>query len=199
MHFPGQKDGEQVLMIIRRHWSVLIGQVCVLIFATCIPVVAYVLLQSRTTIIVDHASLTWALLMMGGSLYLLFVLLFFFTAWIDYYLDIWVVTHDRIIAIEQRGLFSRIVSELTLDRVQDVTSNVHGMFATMLKFGDIRIQTAGEQSQFVFRNIPHPYETARKVMELHQKMMPATAEQPVTPVAAETGTSENDSTHSSAP
>ncbi|MFH1235719.1 MAG: PH domain-containing protein [Parcubacteria group bacterium] len=172
MHFPGQKPGEQVIVLIRRHWLVLVRQIFFLCIAAVIPLAAYLLLSRYTEILLDRTSVGYVLIVMGASVYALCIVLFLFISWIDYYLDVWVVTKDRIIAIEQKGLFSRTVAELSLDRVQDVTSDVHGFVATMMRYGNIRIQTAGEQSQFVFEQVPHPYETARKIMEMHAQYVP---------------------------
>ena len=103
------------------------------------------------------------------SIYSLSIWLFFFHAFVDYYLDVWIVTNQRIINIEQKGLFSRIVSEQKLNRVQDITSEVHGIWATMMHFGTVYIQTAGEEPRFVFKQIPHPYDVRKVVNTLAEK------------------------------
>ena len=51
---------------------------------------------------------------------------FAFIEFTDYYLDTWIVTTERIISIEQKGLFERTASELDLISVQDATAEVHG-------------------------------------------------------------------------
>lgn len=88
---------------------------------------------------------------------LIFLWLYGYLIWIDYYFDVWIVTTERIINIEQKGLFVRVVSELQFSRIQDVTTNVSGLIPTMLNFGDVTIQTAAEEEQFLFRQVPDPY------------------------------------------
>lgn len=100
------------------------------------------------------------------SIYYLYVWLFAFTSFVDYYLDVWLVTSERIVNIEQQGLFARTVSEQDLHRVQDVTSEVKGFFPTTLDFGTVYIQTAGEKQRFVFKQIPQPYRVVRKITKL---------------------------------
>ena len=63
--------------------------------------------------------------------------------------DTWIITSRRIIDIEQQGLFSRHVAEIPLSRVQDITIEVNGILETLLRFGTIRIQTAGERDFFI--------------------------------------------------
>lgn len=91
------------------------------------------------------------------SLYMMILFLFLFLFWMDYYLDMWIITDRRIIAIEQKGLFRREVAEILLPRVQDVTIEISGIIETFLKFGTIKIQTAGER-EFTINNIPRLYE-----------------------------------------
>lgn len=87
-----------------------------------------------------------------------------FLIWIDVWFDTWIITSDRIINIEQHGLFSREVSELKLTRVQDVSVEVHGFFQTFLNYGDVLIQTAGEEERFQFRSVPDPYGVKNLIM-----------------------------------
>lgn len=82
---------------------------------------------------------------------------------IDLYLDVWVITNKRILNIEQFGLFSRTEAEHQLSVIQDVTTEVHGIFATMLNYGDVQIQTASESQGVIFRQIPEPY-FAKKII-----------------------------------
>ena len=82
------------------------------------------------------------------------------------YCPVWIVTNERIIDIEQRGLFRRTTSELHLAAIQDVTSDVHGILQIGLDYGDVFIQTAGETGRFNFKNIPHPEKIKQRVLQL---------------------------------
>ena len=71
--------------------------------------------------------------------------------------------------IDQKGLFSRVVSELELEKIQDVTTDVRGMIPTFLNFGDLFVQTAAEQVRFRFHNVPDPYAVKDLIMNLQNK------------------------------
>lgn len=105
------------------------------------------------------------------SLYVLLPLAYLLLMWMDYYLDMWIITNERIIDIEQHGLFNREISEIPLHRVQDVTIQVRGIIETLLGFGTIRIQTAGER-EFDIRFVPHLYKAKdiilKYVNEVHR-------------------------------
>jgi uncharacterized membrane protein YdbT with pleckstrin-like domain len=99
-------------------------------------------------------------------MYYIFVVTLFFRAWLDYYLDMWVVTSERIVNIEQKGLFSRKISAFRLYRVQDVTAEVKGLLPTFLHYGNVRIQTAGAKENFIFKQISSPYEITKNIIKL---------------------------------
>ena len=86
----------------------------------------------------------------------------------DYYLDVWIITNQRLIDIEQKGFFNRSVSELDLKKIQDITSSVSGAIPTMFGFGNIHIQTAAEENKFEIKSVPHPVTARRKIIELYK-------------------------------
>jgi uncharacterized membrane protein YdbT with pleckstrin-like domain len=91
------------------------------------------------------------------NLFGMFIWITFFLIWIDYYFDVWIITNKRVVNIEQKGLFNRQVSELELARIQDITTEVTGVIPTMLNYGEVFIQTAGENPRFIFHQVPDPY------------------------------------------
>lgn len=77
-------------------------------------------------------------------------------AFTRYFLNAWVLTNQRIVDIKQRAYFSRVVSSLFLSRVQDVTTTVNGVLSSLLDIGDIKVQTAAEDVEFIMHGIPRP-------------------------------------------
>ena len=71
------------------------------------------------------------------SIYYLATVSFFFQEFIDYYLDTWIVTTERVIDINQRGLFNRTAAEMHIALVQDATTEVRGMLGTFLDYGHV--------------------------------------------------------------
>jgi len=90
----------------------------------------------------------------------------FYYAFLDYYLDVWIVTNYRVIGVEQKGLFNRTVAEYKLFRIQDVVAEQKGFFATLVNYGEIHIQTAGEQQVIKFKQVPSPNHVARELIRL---------------------------------
>jgi len=166
---PSPLPGEQVIFYLRRHWFVLARQVVLYVILFIAPLVAAYLVLKLFPDFWDrifNGALTEALVTLAISLYYLAVWLFFWNAWVDYYLDVWLVTNERVVSLEQRGLFNRVVAELRLERVQDVAAQSKGLAGTILNFGEVRVQTAGEEPNFMFHQVSKPYQVAEKILRL---------------------------------
>lgn len=165
-HFSGQKSDEQVLLVLHRHWFDISSQFFLLF------VVAFMLIGSFFYLPlafpdIAHGQYT-NLFVFGENLFFMFIWITSFLVWVDYYFDVWIVTDQRIVNIEQKGLFAREVSELELEKIQDITTDVNGIIPTFMNFGDLQIQTAGKEEKFLFHNIPDPYEVKNIIMNLRK-------------------------------
>jgi len=164
-----QKNGEDVIFHLRRHWFIFLKMAVTFVFLYLLPLIIYLATQSVGTEFFAQGKISGPLIMIAVFIYYLVILLFSFTAWTETYLDIWTVTTERIINREQHGLFSRVVSELDLYRVQDVTAEQKGFFATILHYGNVYVQSAGAKERFAFEQISNPYKVAKIIQRLDEK------------------------------
>lgn len=167
-HIPNQHTGEEIVFHIRRHWFIFFKIFLFFIFLSLIPVTLYFLIQQNVPTLLD-GEISYPLILILFLTYYLILLISLFTAWTETYLDVWTITTDRIISREQNGLFNRVVSELDLRRVQDVTAEQKGFFPTIFYYGDVYIQSAGEKERFVFEQISQPYKIAKLIQQLDEK------------------------------
>ncbi|MFC1597961.1 PH domain-containing protein [Patescibacteria group bacterium] len=167
--FPTQRPNEHVILLLRRHWTILARDVVQLAASLLLPPVIIVILFLLTDIRLEPGTALYVVVVEALSLYYLFSFLAYFHDFVDYHLDIWVVTDQRIVSIEQVGLFNRVISELNMLRVQDVTSEIKGKVQTFLDYGQVHIQTAGEEARFVFEQVPHPSEVAKVILQVHDR------------------------------
>lgn len=95
--------------------------------------------------------------------------LFLYVTWINYELDIFVFTNNRIICIEQKSFLNRIVSETTLDKIQEVTVQTKGLLANIFDFGTLTIITAGASPNFDMTYSPSPLKNSRYINNIADK------------------------------
>ena len=162
--FINQASYEEIVFFLRADVIIFLKEAILFVALLALPFLANYFLQSSFPEIFQD-TIIFPLLTLLASAYFLTIWMVFFLVFLDYYLDFWIVTNDRIIDVSQH-FFSRTISELDLYKIQDVTVEMHGFLATMFNYGTVYIQTAGARQRFVFENIPEPRIVAKKIMEL---------------------------------
>lgn len=169
-HFPGQERDERIILVLHRHWFTFLGKAGLFIILLIIPAAVTVIWKIQSGWELATGTLGFGLVVMAASIYVMFVWMLIYGFWLDYYLDYYLVTDRRVVDIEQSGLFNRSVAELRLYRIQDVTSDVKGFWPTILRFGNVYIQTAGKQERFVFGQVPHPELVVKQILHLTDRI-----------------------------
>lgn len=162
--FEGQRPYEQVIVFLNRHWFVLAIKLFGYLLIAFVPIIAYPFL------------LNFPVFIYFESVYLALALAFYLLWWYSlfymitmYLLDFWIITNHRVIDSEQHGFFNRTVAELSLAKIQDVSTQINGSMATWLKFGSLDIQTAGANEKFSLKQIPDPVGVKDQLMRAHNE------------------------------
>lgn len=152
------EPGEHVVLSVRKHWFLFLAELLPYaimavapfalpkLLALAPPMAAYAAYFDYSTQLARAALGVWLLLSWTGA----------WGAFTKYFLNVWVLTSQRIVNIKQRRFFSREVSSLFLSRIQDVTTDVSGLIPSLLNIGNIKAQTAAEDIEFVMKGIPRP-------------------------------------------
>ncbi len=151
---------EEIIFVVRKHW-LIIG---VEFFAIFLCAVLPPLLYNTLTITAISSEFTPFL----APLYIIWLIILWmalFGMWTNYYLDVWTLTNKRLVAADQHGFFSRTTSSFRLERLQDVRVSIHGIVPTVLNFGALEIQTAGQESNFKIYGLPNPEGLKTSILE----------------------------------
>ena len=174
-YFPGQSPEEQVALFIRRHWMAFFPWMVVMPLVFLIVVSGLALLWNQVAQVTSltNPDLPHASLIILASILLLLLVFIMLRAWMSYYLDVTIVTERRLVNIEQEGIFQRRIAEQSLLRIQDVSASQSGFFNHFLNYGNLNIETAGEQPNFELHNIPRPNDVAKTILDLHDRLVGA--------------------------
>ena len=167
-NIPNKLPNEKIIKVVRRDIFILLSKIAMMILLFILPIFLFFVIQIVSSEIVNN-FLFYVISVLTVSFYYLFMWVFFFFSFIDYYLDVWIITNQRIIDIEQKGFFSRVISEHKLFRIQDVTSEIHGVVPTFLNYGVVEVQTAGTKQRFTFNQVPDPDGIRNIVIELVER------------------------------
>ena len=149
LDFEGQRPGEKVLFVFRRHLIAMRKGFWLLLAPLAITAIPPLIWQS---------NLELFLLPVGGLALGLLLFMYHYVMW---YFTIYLVTNQRIRQVTQKGIFGKDVVELRLSKIQNISYNIPGFTGEILGFGTIVIQTF--VGDLVIRNVEHPDKTYNKL------------------------------------
>jgi uncharacterized membrane protein YdbT with pleckstrin-like domain len=151
LEFEGQREGEEVLFVFRRHIIAMRKGFYLLLIPFAVSAVPPLIWQTNLALL---------LLPLAG---LVVGLLFFFYHFILWYFTVYIVTNQRIRQVTQYGLFGKDVVELRLSKIQNISYNIPGFWGEIFKFGTIVIQTF--VGDLVIKNVEYPDRTYNRLQD----------------------------------
>ena len=151
LDFIGQREGEKLLFVFRRH---------IISMRKGFYLLAIPLIITAIPPLIWSYNLELFLLPVGGFI---LGLIFFSYHFILWYFTIYIVTDQRIRQVTQRGFFGKDVIELRLSKVQNISYNIPGFSGELFQFGTIVIQTF--VGDLVIHNVEHPDEIYNKLQD----------------------------------
>lgn len=151
--FKNQDKNEDVLLFVRKHFITNFVWITVGIFLLVLP-----LFIGPITFIFNLSIPFFSTIqiLFFTLFYYLFVLSYLFIRFITWYYNVSLVTTKRIIDIDFSDVIYKNLASTTLDLVQDVSYTQTGVFRTFFHYGDVLVQTAGENTHFDFNAVPQP-------------------------------------------
>lgn len=149
--FNDLKEGEQLIFVIRKHWWFFIKFFFQALALLIITIILLILKISYSWILVIVAMIA------GIGL--------FFYYWFLWKNDMYILTDQRLIDIDRNNIFHKQVTEVSLDKIQDVSYTVSGMIPMILNFGKVSIQTAGQSENVEIRLAPRPQNLQKQISQ----------------------------------
>lgn len=168
--FPLQEN-EHVTMYVRRHWiwlalealkAGLLFLVPVLIawFLSGQVVSTYTMFNYPISDLLDLFIYMWAI----------FCWIYFADRFTKYALNFWVLTNKRLVESEHAMLFSRKLSTLPLETIEDATVRFEGVLENIIGFGSLSVQTAGTQREFIADDVADPEAVKQAIFDARENL-----------------------------
>ncbi|RKW21318.1 PH domain-containing protein [Candidatus Gracilibacteria bacterium] len=154
LNLQNMRPGEEVLMVVKRHWIVY---VMLFIYFFSGVIVTFM-------IFFFFGLNTWGY-MLNIILWLILSIILYIE-WLNHELDMYVVTNNRVIGLEQIAFLNRAVTECNLGQIQEVNSKAKGLFANIFNYGTLSIQTAGSKTTLKMEFCPDVMQTSRKILNV---------------------------------
>ena len=140
--FEGQRDGEELLFVFRRHIIAMRKGFYLLLIPFALSAIPPLIWQTKLELfLLPLAGLTLGLVLFS----------YHFMMW---YFTVYIVTNERLRQVTQKGFFGKDVVELKLSKIQNISYTVPGFSGEIFKFGTIVIQTF--VGDLVIHKVEHP-------------------------------------------
>lgn len=165
--FATQAPGEHIILFLRKH---PITQLPWIIGAVVLIGAPLLILPALFSINLFPLDLPLAYSLVLIALWYLITFSYIFLNFILWYYNINIITNMRIVDIDFLYLLVQEVTATRIGQVEDVTYQRTGLFAALFDYGDVVVQTAGEQVNIEFIATPRPKDTVRIIIELMGKV-----------------------------
>lgn len=145
---------EKVIMVVKRHWIVYVILCLVFLSWIWFTILSYYIFWAN---IIVHLI---------NIIFWMFFSILLYIKWLDHELDMYAITNNRIIWIEQIAFLNRVVTECNLGQVQEVNSRTKWLFANMLNYWTLTILTAWNATNMVMDFAPNSMQEARKILNI---------------------------------
>lgn len=156
--FASQQPDEQILLSLRAHPATLFMSFVISLLLLVAPVLFAIPLaqaplstQQQTFIII-----AWYAFTLSYILNKIFV----------WYFNIGIITDKRIVDIDVYNIMNSVTNATTLGKIEEVEQGSSGFFSAHFNYGNVTVQTAGENPNIEFHNIPQPSLVAQTLNRL---------------------------------
>lgn len=161
--FDGQEGGEKIILFLRPHVVTLIPPLLITIFLILVPFLVPAFLDLLN---IDLAnSLNAAQTFLLTVFWYLVVAGYAFYKFIFWYFNVYLLTNERIVDFDFRGILQKEISYAELPQIEDVSPKIIGFFGTFFNYGNVFVQTAGTNPEFEFINVARPDLVAQEILK----------------------------------
>lgn len=168
------EENEQILAILREHKFLLSVKILFWFVIWLIPYGIRLGLEYFGFSFPDAATENiWLLL---EDLYRLLALMGLLMIVAFYYLNVHIVTTDRLIDRDQLAIYRHRSVELDIKRIQNVSTHISGFWGHLFNYGHVNVESAGENPNITFENVADPQKVKRIILDYYYSTAPDASE-----------------------
>ena len=151
-------NSEQLIAIVRKHWAVLAVHMSRVIIS--IMVIAAIYKKLAEFEYGFKIALVWIIASILYGVYGIMV----------WYLDCYIITDRRIIDIDQKSMFRRVVAEVEIENIQEAIYEIDGPLEAFLNYGTVKIKMASS-GMISMEQIPNPAEVKSLIIKAQRNKL----------------------------
>ena len=168
VRFQTQKSAESIILFLRSHIITNLSWIIVSLIFLIIPLIIFFFLPNLG---IDFFSSPIASRFVTIYVFLYYLLIFsyIFISFLHWFYNVFIVTTERVVDIDYSDIVVHNIAVTSLNHVQDVNYTQSGFIPTFFNYGDLFVQTAGDERNFEAYSIPKPREATQIIGDLTGK------------------------------
>lgn len=154
LKLENMRPWEEVMLVLKRHWIVY--------FILSLYLLVWLVISWVLLLINDFQPFVYIVLVV----FWMWFAMFLYIQWLNHELDMFIITNNRIIWVEQISFLNRNVTECNLWQVQEVNSLTKWLFANLLNYWTILIQTAWNSTNLKMDFAPESIKKQRMILNI---------------------------------
>ena len=156
--FADQEKDEMILLFLRRHIITNVDWILLTIVFSFIPIIISLLnlLDISNVNIISFLNFPPQFTILFLIFYYSVIFTFVLVNFISWFYNIGLVTDKRVVDIDLTELVFKNIATTKHSLIQDVSYSQNGAIRSLFHFGDVIVQTAGQEGKFELEAVPHP-------------------------------------------
>jgi membrane protein YdbS with pleckstrin-like domain len=160
--FAGEDEDETIILLMRAHPITNVRWMLISLLLLVVPAILFPILMSISVIPAINPGTNFVFVL----LWLMGVFSYSFINFLYWYFNVYIVTNERVVDVDWYSIIYHNTDATRISKIQEVSSSHSGVFASIFDYGNVDIQTAGEEQVFDFIDLPHPDLVSKKIQEI---------------------------------
>jgi len=153
VRFQNQEEGEDVHLVVRRHFITNIPWILTGIGFSLLPLVFFLFAPFFDSNSITISPIAILFLLLFYYLIIFGYLLVNYTTW---FYHVGIVTNMRVLDIDIENISTKNVAATNISGIVDVEYSQGGILSNFFDFGNVNLQTEGLKPNFEFIKVPKP-------------------------------------------
>lgn len=163
--FQTQKEKESIILFIRSHYITNLSWILITFILIVLPIIVLIFVSNFGIDFLSTQAATRFTVVFILFYYLL-ISSYVFISFLHWFYNVFIVTSERVVDIDYSDVVIHNIAVASLSHVQDVNYSQSGFIPTFFNYGNLFIQTAGEERNFEAFSVPRPREATHIIGDL---------------------------------
>ena len=166
--FQAQKENETIILFLRSHFITNLPWMIAAVVLICLPIIIVsfsplIKIDFLSTPVANHFTFVFILF------YYLLVFSFVFVSFLHWFYNVFIVTSERVVDIDYSDVVVHNIALTSLSHIEDVNYTQSGFIPTFFHYGNLFVQTAGNERNFEAFSVPKLREATHIIGDLTEK------------------------------